>query len=202
MRVQRTYLLIPLLLILCLAMGSVAVLGANQSTMAPATAGACPSPTLLAGTAIPATEIPTTSSATEIAYETAAAKTVAVTQKGTKSATKQAAGAKTAEATEQASSTATSGCPTMAVKMSVGSFFFKPNKVAVPANTDVTFTFTNGADIEHYFVIHTDKVDVKIELAPNTTVSKVLNLPKGTYQFYCIVPGHKQQGMIGQLIVG
>lgn len=198
----RRYVVILSLLILSLIVGSAAVQGANQSTMAPATAGACPSPTLLAGTAIPPTQIPTTSSATENAYETAAAQTAAVTEKGTKSATKQAAGAKTAQATEAATTAAKASCPTMAVKMSVGTYFFNPNKLAIPANTDVTFTFTNVSPLEHYFVIHTDKVQVKDVIAPDQTVSTVINLPKGTYEFYCIEPGHKQQGMVGQLIVG
>lgn len=184
MRALRT-LAIPLLLILSLMAGSSAVVGATQAgTAAP---GACPSPTMIAGTAVPPNQIPTTA-ATEKATE-------ASTHPATEAATQPATEAATKGATEAATK---ASCPAIVAKVSVGDFFFKPNKFMVPAGKDVTFTLTNGASVEHYFVIDSQKVDV--ELKPGKTVSKTLNLPKGTYEFYCKVPGHKQLGMVGQII--
>lgn len=176
-------LAIPLLFILSLMAGSAVAMGAAQSGTPPASAGACPPPTMIAGTAVPPNQIPTTAAtgaATEVSTEAA---TEAATQPATEGAT---------EAATKAS------CPAIVAKISVGDFFFKPNKLTIPAGKDVTFSFTNGASIEHYFVI--DSQHISVELKPGKTVTKTLNLPKGTYEFYCKVPGHKQLGMVGQLI--
>jgi uncharacterized cupredoxin-like copper-binding protein len=200
-RVPRVLAALSLLIAGVLLSGA-AVMGASQATIGPATAGACPSPTMLAGTELPATEIPTTTSATESAYQTAAAKTYAVTQKGTRTSTEQAAGASTAQATRNATTASQASCTTMEVAITVRSFAFNPNKIAIPANTDVRFTFNNPDRIEHSFVIQTEQVHVEVMIAPGGTAQTTLNLHKGTYEFYCIVPGHKAQGMVGELIVG
>ena len=38
-------------------------------------------------------------------------------------------------------------------------------------------------------------------MAPGTTRNGVVNAPPGTYEYYCNVPGHKEAGMVGTLIV-
>lgn len=67
----------------------------------------------------------------------------------------------------------------------------------------VAIAFTNDAPLSH---------NVTVESSSGTTVgatptfqggSKVLtlNLKPGTYKFYCSVPGHRQAGMEGTLVV-
>jgi plastocyanin len=67
----------------------------------------------------------------------------------------------------------------------------------------VAITFTNDAPLSH---------NVTVESSSGSTVgatpsfqggSKVLslNLKSGTYKFYCSIPGHRQAGMEGTLVV-
>jgi uncharacterized cupredoxin-like copper-binding protein len=65
---------------------------------------------------------------------------------------------------------------------------------------DVTFNFTNQGALEHAFKIDDPLVESKI-VPGGGTDSLVVNLPAGTYEFYCPVPGHKEAGMVGTLTV-
>jgi uncharacterized cupredoxin-like copper-binding protein len=66
----------------------------------------------------------------------------------------------------------------------------------------VTIVFKNPSSLQH---------DVRIEVGEKEyggtkkiargTTSVVLTLKKGTYHFYCSVPGHEDAGMSGTLIV-
>ena len=66
----------------------------------------------------------------------------------------------------------------------------------------VTLVFENPSMLKH---------DVRIEVGEKEyggtkqiahgTTSVILNLKKGTYHFYCSVPGHEDAGMSGTLIV-
>ena len=40
-----------------------------------------------------------------------------------------------------------------------------------------------------------------VDIAPGATEETVINAPPGTYEYYCNVPGHKEAGMVGTLIV-
>ena len=66
----------------------------------------------------------------------------------------------------------------------------------------ITIVFTNRSTLHH---------NVRIELGENElggtktighgTTTAVVTLKKGTYHFYCSVPGHEDAGMSGKLIV-
>jgi uncharacterized cupredoxin-like copper-binding protein len=77
---------------------------------------------------------------------------------------------------------------------------FEPATFSISANTPVTLTLdnSNGA-LVHDFVI--DNPPVKVEAQPHVRANGTLNLPAGTYQFYCSQPGHKEAGMVGTLTV-
>src|SRR5215217_1894530 len=51
----------------------------------------------------------------------------------------------------------------------------------------------------HNFSI--DELGIDIDIAPGETQETVINAPAGEYEFYCNVPGHKEAGMVGTLIV-
>lgn len=76
---------------------------------------------------------------------------------------------------------------------------FEPKEVTTPANTDVTVDLVNTGVIMHNFSI--DALGISIDVAAGATEQTVINAAPGTYEFYCNVPGHKEAGMVGQLIV-
>jgi uncharacterized cupredoxin-like copper-binding protein/mono/diheme cytochrome c family protein len=77
--------------------------------------------------------------------------------------------------------------------------YFEPKEITIPANTDVRFTLPNDGAAAHNFSI--DELGISVDLAPGSTEETVINAPPGTYEYYCDVPGHKEAGMVGTLIV-
>jgi len=77
--------------------------------------------------------------------------------------------------------------------------YFEPKEVTIPANTDVTVMLPNDGAAPHNFSI--DELGIDIDIAPGETQETVINAPAGEYEFYCNVPGHKEAGMVGTLIV-
>jgi len=94
----------------------------------------------------------------------------------------------------------------------------------VPVGQPVTLTLKNNGNVEHDFVV--DKINVTdVEAsdtgsamhhqmgdmpmydlhffagAGDTATLKFTALEPGTYEIFCSVKGHKEAGMIGQLIV-
>lgn len=72
--------------------------------------------------------------------------------------------------------------------------------LTIPANTDVELTITNDGVLQHSFVIDEHGIDSgPLNGGESTTIT--LNLPAGTYQYHCDVPGHTEAGQTGTLIV-
>lgn len=67
----------------------------------------------------------------------------------------------------------------------------------------VTINFTNQASLEHNLTIASPSGSVAGATPTFAGGSKTLtvNLTAGTYKFYCSVPGHRQAGMEGTLVV-
>jgi nitrite reductase (NO-forming) len=77
---------------------------------------------------------------------------------------------------------------------------FEQEEITIPANTDVTITLTNEGMLEHDLVV--DELDFIVgPLAGGESASETLNAPAGEYEYYCSIPGHKEAGMVGTLIV-
>src|SRR5687768_14233615 len=87
----------------------------------------------------------------------------------------------------------------MAVDVVSYDIYFKPSEVTIPANTDVTVNLPNEGVTPHNFSI--DSLGIDVDIAPGATEQVVINAPAGEYEYYCNVPGHKQAGMVGTLIV-
>lgn len=79
-------------------------------------------------------------------------------------------------------------------------FAFEPADVSIPADTDVAITLENAGVVEHD--IQVDELDVHIHADPTETTTDTVDLPAGTYEFYCSIPGHRSSGMEGTLTVG
>ncbi len=67
----------------------------------------------------------------------------------------------------------------------------------------VTVDFTNQASIPHNVAIESENGEQlgETEVITGGSDSTVVNLPKGTYTYYCTIPGHRQAGMEGTLVV-
>jgi uncharacterized cupredoxin-like copper-binding protein/mono/diheme cytochrome c family protein len=102
---------------------------------------------------------------------------------------------------DQAAQEAAGEAPAPATAQNVTSFdiYFEPTEITIPANTDVPFTLPNDGAAPHNFSI--DELDISVDIAPGSTEETVINAPPGTYEYYCNVPGHKEAGMVGSLIV-
>lgn len=79
------------------------------------------------------------------------------------------------------------------------SFEFDPPTIAVEAGEAIEIELT-AADLEHDFVI--DELDAHIAAEPGETATGGFVADEAdTYTYYCSVPGHRDAGMEGELVV-
>jgi plastocyanin len=81
--------------------------------------------------------------------------------------------------------------------VSLSNFSFGPSKVSIKHGATIALKNVAAAT-PHSFVIAGQNIDVVI--APGSTSDLKINLPPGTYQFFCKF--HKALGMTGTLTVG
>jgi uncharacterized cupredoxin-like copper-binding protein len=84
-----------------------------------------------------------------------------------------------------------------------GALRFNRSSLKAKAGTD-TLDMKNpsSAAMEHAIAIEGNGVDSDGQTVdPGGTSTVTATLKKGTYTFYCPVPGHKQAGMVGKLTV-
>lgn len=73
--------------------------------------------------------------------------------------------------------------------------------IAVAAVPGTTISLLNTGAIAHTFVVDALAIDVVIPPAETVTVVIPRDAAAGTHEFYCGVPGHKQAGMVGALVI-
>ncbi len=114
--------------------------------------------------------------------------------------------------------------PSTEIELDASEFAYSPVTVTVPAGVPVQLTLKNMGAVEHDFVI--EKIDAQVEMmhdsgsdahhahgaeakydlhfsaqpGDTSTIQFTVTEP-GTYTFYCSVAGHKEAGMLGELIV-
>ena len=114
--------------------------------------------------------------------------------------------------------------PTTELTLDATDFAYTPLSITVPAGEPVLLTLKNSGNLEHDFVI--EKIDVKTDVIQDsssdahhahgveanydlhfsaqvgeTSVIQFTVSEPGTYQFFCSVAGHKEAGMVGELVV-
>src|SRR5262245_30604917 len=114
--------------------------------------------------------------------------------------------------------------PATEITLDAGDFAYSPVSVTIPAGKPVTLMLVNSGAVEHDFVV--EKIDANVDVVqdsssndhhahgieanydvhfsvqPGETSSIRLTVSEpGTYAFFCSVVGHKEAGMIGELIV-
>jgi len=113
--------------------------------------------------------------------------------------------------------------PATEIMLEAADFNYNPASITVRAGQPVRLTLKNTGKVEHDFVI--DKINVaNVEASDSgpaehhqmnqpeydlhffarsgeTGVLQFTALEPGTYQIFCSIEGHRQAGMIGELIV-
>jgi uncharacterized cupredoxin-like copper-binding protein len=77
---------------------------------------------------------------------------------------------------------------------------FDPKEITIAANTDVTINLKNSGAATHNFNVESEGIHSG-DYVGGQTGTIVVNLPPGEYEYQCDVPGHKEAGMVGTLIV-
>ncbi|MDR5710193.1 MAG: cupredoxin domain-containing protein [Armatimonadota bacterium] len=93
------------------------------------------------------------------------------------------------------------GTAPVSVKVIAKEFAFEPKEIKVKAGQPVKLILENKGVIEHDIVI--EKLNAKTESLKPGKSAEVTFTPKtrGRYLIYCSVPGHKEAGMTGTLVV-
>ncbi len=76
---------------------------------------------------------------------------------------------------------------------------FSPKEITVKQGDTVKIRLTSD-DSPHTFTIDELGVNQQFTWGKDTDLSFVAD-KKGTFEFYCAVPGHKEDGMVGTLVV-
>ncbi len=96
---------------------------------------------------------------------------------------------------------ALAGAAAQKVTLVAREFSYTPNRITVKAGQPVQLVLDNKGVIEHDFVLVGFKVKMgTVQPGKTGTVTFTPNA-KGTFPFYCSVPGHKEAGMTGTLVV-
>lgn len=101
-----------------------------------------------------------------------------------------------------------------------GKMVFMPAKLEVKKGEQVRFVLRNNGELEHEFVLATTAENLKHaeamkknpemehddpnakRLAPKKTAEIVWKFTKiGEFEYACLIPGHKEAGMVGAIIV-
>lgn len=90
-------------------------------------------------------------------------------------------------------------------KVTLSEWSLMPAILSLPPGS-FKFVVTNSGKLEHAFEIesqadHKELGDLE-HIAPGQTKALTVTLTAGTYELYCPIPGHKEKGLMGTLIVG
>lgn len=81
-----------------------------------------------------------------------------------------------------------------------GGWTYDPSELTIPSAGSTTIALINTDIVEHDLTI--DELDFQIAVPVGETAEGVLtDVEPGTYRFYCTVPGHEVNGMVGELVV-
>lgn len=86
------------------------------------------------------------------------------------------------------------------VRIVAREFAFEPATIQVQAGRPVTVILENQGAVEHEIEVH--GTDFHLHAGPGQTAqgSLTISIP-GTYDVTCEIPGHKEAGMAGELVV-
>lgn len=86
------------------------------------------------------------------------------------------------------------------IKLTMSEFKYSSPTIELKADEKATLDLKNAGTVEHDFKLEATGLDVLVQ--PGKSGTRTIGaLKPGTYEFFCSVPGHKDAGMKGQLIV-
>jgi plastocyanin len=115
----------------------------------------------------------------------------------------EAAGGAAAESTEKSGGSESGGGSTVKFEADPeGALAYTTTEASAKAGK-VTIDFNNPQGLTHDVAIEdsSGKEVGKTELIAEEETSATVNLKPGTYTYYCTVPGHREAGMEGTLVV-
>ena len=85
------------------------------------------------------------------------------------------------------------------IEVTAASLAFDPDEIEIAAGEDVAIVLTSD-DGQHDFTV--DELDAHVAVGPGDTATGGLRADEpGRFAFYCSVPGHRDGGMEGVLVV-
>jgi uncharacterized cupredoxin-like copper-binding protein len=102
------------------------------------------------------------------------------------------------------STTAAQGPVGKTIQISEKEYSLTPNSVNSPQTGTVKFELTNDGQVTHAFEVEGNGIEEKTgNIDPGQSMTLEVDLSKtGSYEIYCPIDGHKDQGMKGTLTVG
>lgn len=110
--------------------------------------------------------------------------------------------------------------PSRDIVIEMGDRFYQPMKIEVKRGEQVRFVLRNGGHEDHEFLLATTEANLKhaeamrknpgmehdepngIQLAPKKSGEIVWKFTKaGTFEFSCLIAGHREDGMTGTVVV-
>lgn len=109
---------------------------------------------------------------------------------------------------------------TITMREADGKMLFAPDRIEVKRGEQIRFVLSNAGELEHEFVLatpgenlrHAEEMQKNPEMAhddpnarrvaPKTKSEMVWRFTKaGTFEYGCLIPGHREAGMIGTVVV-
>ena len=104
------------------------------------------------------------------------------------------------EAEAEASASAETEAGPQTFTLDSFNYGYSEEVIRVPAGTEVTINLTNSGGFHDWVLDEFGAATAKISAGDTTSVTFVAGTP-GTYEYYCSVGNHRDQGMVGTLIV-
>ena len=95
------------------------------------------------------------------------------------------------------------GGATRTIEIHETEFALEPDTVTLDAAGTYIFRAVNDGSVDHALEIEGNGVEDETEtIAGGETAEVTVELEEGTYELYCPVGNHKDQGMVGRVVVG
>lgn len=86
------------------------------------------------------------------------------------------------------------------IRVEAAEFSYEPSTITVPANRPARVTVVNTGSLEHTFTVADLGVDQPLPVGETVTI-EFTPTKAGAFELVCTVPGHREAGMIGTLMV-
>jgi uncharacterized cupredoxin-like copper-binding protein len=96
----------------------------------------------------------------------------------------------------------TTGTPSQTFTISETDFALSPSTVMIDAPGTYAFKATNDGGTDHALEIEGNGVEEETDtISPGDSATVTVDLEAGTYEMYCPIDGHRDQGMEGEITV-